>query len=123
MTGSYSLEERVRDLESDVLQQAHRQAEAQSRLQFLTGALGELSQDARATRLDVKEIRIELAGQGERLGRVEQRLERVEQRLERVEERLDGFDGRFGRIEAQLSAIGSAVTQLLDRLPPREGPA
>ena len=46
-----------------------------------------------------------LAGQGERLGRVEGRLEGVEGRLEGVEGRLEGVEGRLEGVEGRLEGV------------------
>ena len=61
MTAPASIERRLVALESEAFRTARHQQDIDSRLEFITGALGELSQGQRGLGVDVREIRTELA--------------------------------------------------------------
>ena len=82
-----ALDRRVGDLEAAAFRARGEQADIQQRLDHLTSAIGDLSQEGRAVALDVREIRAEL---GELTAKVDALTEQVTAGFAAVMATLEG---------------------------------
>jgi chromosome segregation ATPase len=120
-----TLEARVSSLEALACQTITCQQANAVRLDHLSSAIAELSQQGRSVVLDIKEIRVDLgsvnsrlAGVEARTGAVETRLERVENRLGTLETRMERTEGKADRLDQQVRLGFAAVLARLDDLGP-----
>jgi chromosome segregation ATPase len=94
---------RLEALEAEAFRAQHHQAQVAARLDHITNALGDLSQDGRGVALDVREIKTELTGVSTKLADIETDLVGV--RTEVAEVKSEMRRG-FAAILARLDALG-----------------
>ncbi len=93
-----SIDRRVENLEAEAFRTTAQQRDTHDRLEHLTSAIGDLSQNSRALTLDVREIRTE--------------LQKIHTELREVHTTVDSLntevrDG-FAQIQASIAALTSA---------------
>ena len=97
---------RLEALEAEAFRAQRHQEQVAARLDHITNALGDLSQDGRAVALDIREIKTNLT---------EIRTDHGA-RLERIESTLTGHAARFEGIESTLTGHGELLRAILTRL-------
>lgn len=95
MTAATSIDRRVADLEADAFRGRGRRRDVGQRLDHLTDAIGDLSQDGRALAFDVREIRTE--------------LHEVHVKVDDLSAKFDAVDAKFDAVDAKVDALSAEV--------------
>lgn len=111
---------RLDALEAEAFRAQHHQVQVAARLDHITAALGDLSQNGRAVAFDVREIKTDLTeirtGHGARLAGIEAKLANQGVRLDGMDSRLDDVDSRLDRVESTLTGHGELLRAILARV-------
>lgn len=118
---------RLEALEAEAFRAQRYQEQVTARLDHLTNAIGDLSQDGRSVAFDIREIKTSLTeirtDHGARLERIEStlaghdtRFDGIDTRFEGIESTLASHDARFEGIELTLTGHSELLHAILARL-------